>query len=445
MTPFEPNKLLKYDNDSIIAEVKRVYSKFFKDKLMTASEFNKHSRVHSSTVIKQFSSWVSALQNAGIYSGDVKQEKGKSIPLSEIKKDIERLIQRNQGKYFTLAFYEQNGGKYSKPTLYKRFGYKTWTEILNKEFSLYDTKKIILKKAKREIYSEEELFNEMKIVWDTFGGTPPTYTEFQTNSNIAINIYVRTFGSWLKAKEKFYLANENYNKSHTGKNLHATKESLIQELQKIKVTHNLTVLHHDDYKKYGGKFTWQTYNNHFGSWTKALNTVGLKGVRQAPDDNELFDELQRIWEQLGRQPLFSEMKTLSKFSPKSYSHKFGNWTNAIYAFIADREKEEEIIINNSEIENETPVENVIEIINPDKLNHVETIVMKTPRGVSTRLRFKVFMRDNFTCQYCGRTTKDGVKLEVDHKIAYSNGGETLLDNLITACWTCNSGKSNMTL
>ena len=31
--------------------------------------------------------------------------------------------------------------------------------------------------------------------------------------NIAINIYVRTFGSWLKAKEKFYLANENYNKS----------------------------------------------------------------------------------------------------------------------------------------------------------------------------------------------------------------------------------------
>ena len=442
MTSFEPNKLLKYDRASIIKEIQRVYSKFFNGKLMSAQKFNKHSRVHSGTVITQFGSWLSAMQLAGIYSDETTLEKNHSIPLSEIKKDIERVILFNRGKYFTLAFYKQNGGKYSKPTLYKRFGCKTWSEILNKEFSIHDDKKIIFKKQKREpCSSEEELFIEMKIVWDKFGRRP-TYTEFEKASRIRMYDYIKEFGSWLKAIERFYLLNENYDINHFGKNLHATKEILIKELQQIKEKYNLGSLHHDDYKKYGGKYTWQTYNNHFGSWRKALNIVGLKGVRQAPSEDELFDELQRIWEQLGRQPIYSEMKTLSKYSPKSYSHKFGNWTKAIYTFITDRDKEE-IVTDNLEINNNPSIDNVVEIISPEKLNYVETIIMKTPRGVSTRLRFKVFIRDNFTCQYCGRTAKDGIKLEADHKIAYTNGGETILDNLITACWPCNNGKSNM--
>ncbi len=69
------------------------------------------------------------------------------------------------------------------------------------------------------------------------------------------------------------------------------------------------------------------------------------------------------------------------------------------------------------------------------------IYKKTPLN----LRFKVLHRDNFTCQYCGRTPKDGVKLEIDHIIPRKNGGNAVFENLITACSECNQGKKIMNL
>jgi len=63
-------------------------------------------------------------------------------------------------------------------------------------------------------------------------------------------------------------------------------------------------------------------------------------------------------------------------------------------------------------------------------------------GISKKLRFEIYQRDNFTCQYCGKTKDDGVKLEIDHKIPVSKGGKTDYNNLITSCHDCNSGKSN---
>lgn len=63
-------------------------------------------------------------------------------------------------------------------------------------------------------------------------------------------------------------------------------------------------------------------------------------------------------------------------------------------------------------------------------------------GLSPRIRFKVLQRDNFTCQYCGRSAPK-VELHVDHKIPISKGGLNDLTNLVTACAECNSGKSDL--
>ncbi len=63
-------------------------------------------------------------------------------------------------------------------------------------------------------------------------------------------------------------------------------------------------------------------------------------------------------------------------------------------------------------------------------------------GISKKLRFEIYQRDNFTCQYCGRTKDDKIKLELDHKIPVSQGGKTDFNNLITSCYDCNRGKSN---
>lgn len=54
-------------------------------------------------------------------------------------------------------------------------------------------------------------------------------------------------------------------------------------------------------------------------------------------------------------------------------------------------------------------------------------------------RFNVFLRDRFTCQYCG--SRDD--LTFDHLIPRSKGGMTTWDNVVTACSPCNLQKGGM--
>jgi len=65
-------------------------------------------------------------------------------------------------------------------------------------------------------------------------------------------------------------------------------------------------------------------------------------------------------------------------------------------------------------------------------------------SLSKRTRFEVFKRDGFTCAYCGRKPPV-VTLQVDHILAKSRGGSFSRENLITACFDCNAGKSNVPL
>ena len=62
-----------------------------------------------------------------------------------------------------------------------------------------------------------------------------------------------------------------------------------------------------------------------------------------------------------------------------------------------------------------------------------------------QMRFAILRRDSFTCQYCGRTPSDNIKLQVDHIHPKSRGGEAIENNLITSCDICNLGKSDVLL
>jgi hypothetical protein len=65
-------------------------------------------------------------------------------------------------------------------------------------------------------------------------------------------------------------------------------------------------------------------------------------------------------------------------------------------------------------------------------------------SITKKLRFEVFKRDGFACQYCGKTPPD-VTLEVDHIKPRSKKGGDEINNLITACFDCNRGKTNIEL
>ena len=59
-----------------------------------------------------------------------------------------------------------------------------------------------------------------------------------------------------------------------------------------------------------------------------------------------------------------------------------------------------------------------------------------------RIRAAIFERDDYTCQYCG---EHGGKLECDHVMPVSRGGDHSNGNLVTACFSCNRSKRAKTV
>ena len=58
-------------------------------------------------------------------------------------------------------------------------------------------------------------------------------------------------------------------------------------------------------------------------------------------------------------------------------------------------------------------------------------------------RLRIYVRDRFTCQYCGgRAEASGLTL--DHITPRAQGGAGVPENLVTACFACNNRKGNRT-
>lgn len=68
----------------------------------------------------------------------------------------------------------------------------------------------------------------------------------------------------------------------------------------------------------------------------------------------------------------------------------------------------------------------------------------TRAPIPPSIRFEVFKRDSFTCQYCGEKAPD-VVLHLDHIHPVAEGGQGDILNLITACKDCNTGKRDKLL
>jgi hypothetical protein len=70
--------------------------------------------------------------------------------------------------------------------------------------------------------------------------------------------------------------------------------------------------------------------------------------------------------------------------------------------------------------------------------------MAKRKGISKGLRFDIFKRDGFTCQYCGRQPPE-VILHLDHITPIARSGTNDEMNLVTSCAECNMGKGKKLL
>lgn len=212
------------------------------------------------------------------------------------------------------------------------------------------------------------------------------------------------------------------------------EDELFEDLKLVAKKLGKTSLTMDEYEK-NGKFKRGVFKRKFGSWNNALIKVDLEIRKRGNNtitDEELFKNLASAWEQIGRQPSQSNLDSkISKFHSGAYKKRFGTFNNALVVFSKW-----------SEAENTTSAQ----------ISHEPTILeRKTKRDPSLRLRYLVMKRDCFRCQAewhkkdfpKSPSENASVHLEVDHKIPWSRGGETILENLRTLCSECNKAKSDL--
>ena len=225
---------------------------------------------------------------------------------------------------------------------------------------------------------------------------------------------------------QFKLNNYHYNTSD---------QELIDDMKLVASNlgrNNLTTREYDEF----GKYTSGTIHRRLGSWTNALEKAGLTvTVIRNRSDKELFENIERVWISLGRQPTDREMKQpLSNYSKNPYLTRFGTWRNALQAFVEFINSDHQEV--NEDNKNQTDV-------SADKPTEKEIVFKhKTKRNPSERLKVQVLMRDGNKCRLCGITVT-GENIHFDHILAWSKGGETTLENIQVLCETHNLAKGNV--
>lgn len=291
-------------------------------------------------------------------------------------------------------------------------------------------------------YSNAELVEDILRVANELGKKTVSQREYDRLGNFSYQTFKKRFGSWKGALKE---AGLEQSKRPWGGDLSETRipeEQLISDMQRVAGELKKQAITIADYEEHG-KFGSSAICKRFGGWNKAKEVANLKiGRVYNSTDEDYFENIADVWENLGRQPRYQEMTApLSKLHISSYERKYGTWRNALEKFV-------EYI--NSKDDAEEPQKEVPQKISaivptkntkPDKK---QVIVKRTNRIANLRQRFRVMKRDGFKCVLCGSSpaTQVGCELHIDHIVPWSKGGETVEENLRTLCSSCNLGRSN---
>ncbi|MGA2798664.1 MAG: HNH endonuclease [Thermoguttaceae bacterium] len=212
-------------------------------------------------------------------------------------------------------------------------------------------------------------------------------------------------------------------------NRNVSDDELLEDLKRVAEEIGKRSVTIDEYNE-KGRFHNTTLTRRFGTWFTTLKKAGLEKTRNLHiSDEELLSNLFEVWTKLGRQPKYKDLtRQISLYGSKTYANRFGSWRKALESFIE--------YVNTESIDAPDELQN-------SKLYEIKR--QKTSRTINWRMRFLIMRRDDFKCRLCGNSPalKPGLVLHVDHIFPWSEGGETIMDNLQTLCEKCNIGKSNL--
>lgn len=290
---------------------------------------------------------------------------------------------------------------------------------------------------------DEELLEDIKRVAMQLGKTSITQNDYKnTGGKFSPDTISRRFDGWINAVQKAGLTPPQIQINKLG----ISENEVIEDLKKVAKRLEKQTFTSIEYSNYG-KYSKNIVFRKFKTWNNALIAAGLEpfdhplggGTKNKVSEYACFEEIERIWIDLGRQPTTTDIKNgISRYSLHVYERRFGSWRKALEAFVSYINGEREIINYNDETENTDSFEYVTAVAD-GKLTH------KTKRDINLRMRFMVMQRDNFKCCLCGASpAKDpSVELHIDHIIPWAKGGETTINNLQTLCSKCNLGKSDL--
>ena len=306
----------------------------------------------------------------------------------------------------------------------------------------------VLNEYKKQL-TDDEILSDLKKVAQDLNVDYLSISVYKKHGRYSQTAIQKHFGTWKQACSIAGLRTERY----PSELKLVSDEDYYKDLRRVAELIESDTVPYDAYIKYG-KYSSGHIFARFKKWDIALRNAGLQGTGFSKDkitEQQCFDEIERIWILLGRQPTSTDIikNGVSNYSIDTFKRRFGGWRKALEAFVqyintVDKAEEvtEEEDDNNSNLDKANQIADRSEIT-PELICNLPK--HRTPRSVNTRLRFIVLQRDNFKCCACGASpAKDpAVVLHVDHIKPWSKGGETVIDNLQTLCSKCNLGKSDL--
>lgn len=174
-------------------------------------------------------------------------------------------------------------------------------------------------------YSDDDLLEDIRTVAAKVGETP-TLNDYRDHGTAAVTTIYSHFGSWQDA-----LTAAGYEPREPDSEV--TDEELLGELERLadELGSRPTAAEMDDH----GAYWASTYRRTFGSWTAACEAAGLETsqpvAQETLSEEVLIEELNRVAEVCGPPPSVSNMRDEGKFSPRTYSRRFGSWNAAVKA------------------------------------------------------------------------------------------------------------------
>jgi hypothetical protein len=147
----------------------------------------------------------------------------------------------------------------SRTPVIKEFG--TWNNAMKYLKKHLQTEGIELKKRKKFLYSDKELFDEMERIWKKIGQRPSRTEWDMSNPNISYNCYKKRFNGWTNACIKFIeykmgseilfsekLINNELNSDIKKTNSKRTKKYLSKNSRDIAIRLRYKILKRDNYR-----------------------------------------------------------------------------------------------------------------------------------------------------------------------------------------------------